>query len=116
MITQCEQAKMHEEIERAARGVKQLDDEIPDVPNPATPDKPCYCLGVRTIEKVAADGQMQTEKVDFVAADDLFYKNPYARLEKLEKLKAYARHKLDCEGDMNPVCTCGLREILDGIK
>jgi len=39
--------------------------------------KPCYCLGRHTIERVAEDSELQTETVNFVAADDLFHKNPY---------------------------------------
>lgn len=45
--------------------------------------KPCYCLGRHTIERVAEDSQLSTELVDFVAADDLFHKNPYALYDEL---------------------------------
>jgi|SRR5690348_6229890 len=34
--------------------------------------KPTYCLGLETVRKVAKEGQMETEIVDFVAADSLF--------------------------------------------
>lgn len=44
-------------------------------------DKPCYCLGRKTIENVADHGEFQTEHVDFVAADDLFHKNPYMEIQ-----------------------------------
>ena len=43
------------------------------------PKKPCYCLGRNTIERVANESQLETNEVDFVAADDLFHKNPYAQ-------------------------------------
>jgi len=51
----------------------------PEILSPAssTP-KPCYCLGRNTIELVANNGQLITDHVDFVAASDLFQKNPYA--------------------------------------
>lgn len=41
--------------------------------------KPCYILGRHTIERVAEEGQLDTEQVAFVAADELFHQNPYAR-------------------------------------
>ena len=43
-----------------------------------TPHKSAYILGRSTIEKVANDGQLDTEQVAFVAADELFHRNPYA--------------------------------------
>ena len=48
------------------------------MPEIQKPKKPVYCLGRATIEKVADESQLETETVDFVAADDLFHKNPYA--------------------------------------
>jgi hypothetical protein len=35
--------------------------------------KPCYCLGLTTVRKVADEGAFNTEQVAFVAADDLFH-------------------------------------------
>ena len=43
-----------------------------------TPAKLTYILDRSTIEKVANDGQLDTERVAFVAADELFHRNPYA--------------------------------------
>lgn len=39
--------------------------------------KPVYILGRNTVERVAVDSMLQTENVDFIAASDLFRKNPY---------------------------------------
>lgn len=49
--------------------------------------KPVYCLGLSTMRKVAKFGQLQTEAVDFIAADDLFHNKkvlslPLSRQEK----------------------------------
>lgn len=40
--------------------------------------KPCYVLGRESIEKIAATGELITEHVDFIAADNLYHQNPYA--------------------------------------
>ena len=45
---------------------------------PEGQQKPCYILGRTTIERVANEGQLDTENVAFVAADELFHQNPYA--------------------------------------
>jgi len=58
-------------------------------------DKPCYCLGQTTIERVSNEGQLQTDHVDFVAADELFHKDPYALITKLTKENSELRAKLE---------------------
>lgn len=40
--------------------------------------KPVYCLGWETVHKVAENGSIETEHVNFVAADDLLHKPPKA--------------------------------------
>jgi hypothetical protein len=51
-------------------------------------EKPCYCLGRHTIEQVANESALQTDKVDFIAASDLYAKNPYALIDQLRKVAA----------------------------
>lgn len=40
--------------------------------------KPTYCLGLETVRKVAKEGQLETDIVDFVAADSLFHEEVFA--------------------------------------
>jgi len=40
--------------------------------------KPVYCLGRNTIERLANESHLETSAVDFIAASDLFLKNPYS--------------------------------------
>ena len=44
---------------------------------PKATHKIVYVLGRTTIEEVARQGALETPEVNFVAADDLFGKNPY---------------------------------------
>lgn len=49
--------------------------------------KPCYCLGQNTVKRVANEGQLETEQVNFIAASDLYQKNPYNLIAELQKDK-----------------------------
>ena len=71
-------------------------------------DKPCYCLGQTTIERVSNEGQLQTDHVDFVAADELFHKDPYALITKLTKENSELRAKLE----RAEAACCELKEAL----
>ena len=47
-------------------------------------DTPIYCLGQNTIERVANESQLITDNVCFIAASDLYQKNPYNKIKELE--------------------------------
>jgi hypothetical protein len=63
--------------------------------------KPTYCLGQHAIEQLAIHSQLETETVYFIAASDLYQKNPYAEIVELrrqvEELKSeFGSLKISC--------------------
>ena len=62
-------------------------------------DKPCYCLGRNTIEHVANKSQLETDSVNFVAASDLWLKNPYETIKELEREVAH-QTDMACQADI----------------
>jgi hypothetical protein len=73
----------------AAKALRRAADAIERLETP-------YCLGRTTIQTVAAEGQLALESGhSFIAASDLYKKDPYSRITELEAENKRLREALE---------------------